>query len=283
MKSPSRWHSPRSLVSARSPPPRPPRTAKAHATRPPRDGRRDARLTPGSPAKDFFKAERSALGRYALPSGDQPIAYDAVAGTLVVHAKDWQDTDAVEADTTNPPTRTRTAQARSVDVLHGLLQAGRADGRVGRSPSCSTAARDHRPCGCDMGAFGPVRVVTVRSTPHRRRLTRVVNNDQSLLDAIRPRLHRRAGHRLQPHRRQGQGKGLLRRRPGHPRLHRFHHPVPDQVRPLELAQISVRRKLRDDARRRAWRSRCTRRTSISTASSCCRTSSTGTSCPTTRS
>ena len=71
-----------------------------------------------------------------------------------------------------------------------------------------------------MGAFGPVRVLTptpaFAAAPYS-----TVDNDQSLLDASRHGVHRRAGHGLQPHRRQGQGKGLLRSRPGHRRLHQF--------------------------------------------------------------
>ena len=119
-----------------------------------------------------------------------------------------------------------------------------------------------------LAAHGRVRPGASR---HRRRQAQPAS---ALLDRrqwreparrLRPRVHRRAGHRLQPDRRQGQGKGVLRSRPGHPRLHRLHHPVPDQVRPLELAQISVRRELRDDARARACRWRSRTPTSTSTA------------------
>ena len=99
-----------------------------------------------------------------------------------------------------------------------------------------------------MGAFGPVRVVTADGSAHARPYSHRQQRPEPARRQ-RPRLHRRAGHGLQPHRRQGQGEGLLRRRPGHPRLHRFHHPVPDQIRALEVAQICVRRELRDDARR----------------------------------
>src|SRR4051794_14194279 len=50
-----------------------------------------------APAKEFFKpAETRSTGSVMV--GGQPINYDAIAGTLVVHAKEWQDTDAVEAD-----------------------------------------------------------------------------------------------------------------------------------------------------------------------------------------
>src|SRR5690348_18321777 len=49
------------------------------------------------PLKPFFQpSEVRSTGTVAV--GGQPIAFDAVAGTLVVHAKDWSDTDALEAD-----------------------------------------------------------------------------------------------------------------------------------------------------------------------------------------
>ena len=99
-----------------------------------------------------------------------------------------------------------------------------------------------------MGAFGPVRV---RHGRREAQSTGAIFDRQQRPEPARrerPGVHRRARHRLLAHRRQGQGQGLLRGRPGHPRLHRFHHPVPDQIRPLELAQISVRRELWDDAR-----------------------------------
>jgi hypothetical protein len=49
------------------------------------------------PAKEYFKpSEVRSVGTVIV--GGQPINYESVAGTLVVHAKDWSDTDAVEAD-----------------------------------------------------------------------------------------------------------------------------------------------------------------------------------------
>src|SRR5690348_9864885 len=49
------------------------------------------------PAKEYFKpGEVRSTGIVTV--GGQSIPYDAIAGTLVVHAKDWEDTDAVETD-----------------------------------------------------------------------------------------------------------------------------------------------------------------------------------------
>src|SRR4051794_20661023 len=50
-----------------------------------------------APAREFFHpSEVRSTGTVAV--GGQPIAYDAIAGTLVIHAKEWEDTDAAEAD-----------------------------------------------------------------------------------------------------------------------------------------------------------------------------------------
>ena len=49
------------------------------------------------PAKEFFKpTEVRSTG--TITAGGQVIAYDAIAGTLVIHSKDWSDTDPLEAD-----------------------------------------------------------------------------------------------------------------------------------------------------------------------------------------
>jgi hypothetical protein len=72
--------------------------AKSHAAKPPKaEGAADKKAATAQPVKEFFKpSEVRSTGTVIV--GGQPIAYDAVAGTLVVHSKDWSDTDAVEAD-----------------------------------------------------------------------------------------------------------------------------------------------------------------------------------------
>ena len=74
------------------------RRARPHATHPPKA---EAASKPKSdtkpPLKEFFHpSEVRSTGTVSV--GGQPITYDAVAGTLVVHAKDWEDTYALEAD-----------------------------------------------------------------------------------------------------------------------------------------------------------------------------------------
>src|SRR6478672_4346676 len=72
--------------------------AKTHATKPPKaEGAPEKKSQATPPAKEFFKpSEVRSTG--AVTVGGQRIAFDAIAGTLVVHAKDWEDTDAIEAD-----------------------------------------------------------------------------------------------------------------------------------------------------------------------------------------
>ena len=102
-----------------------------------------------------------------------------------------------------------------------------------------------------MGAFGPKRVVTANDTPHSRRAHIPWSTTNTACStSTRSGLRRRARHRLQPHRRKGQGESLLRRRPGCVGVRRFHFTVPLQVWTLEFAEIFIRRELRYHAIRR---------------------------------
>ena len=72
--------------------------SKVHSAKPPRaEGSADKKGESGDSLKEFFKpGEVRSAGTVTV--GGQPIAYDAIAGTLVVHDKDWEDTDATEAE-----------------------------------------------------------------------------------------------------------------------------------------------------------------------------------------
>ena len=162
-----------------------PRAHHAHAKAPPKTPAKvSADNEAADKAKRYFFKPSEVRSSGTVTVGGQPIAYDFIAGTLVVHAKDWEDTDTAEADadTSSSDKDKNGAQARSVDVLHRLLQAGRA----GRRPA------DHLPVQWrpglveHLGAHGRVRA---GSRGHRRRPAHgpapysTVNNDQSLLDA----------------------------------------------------------------------------------------------------
>jgi carboxypeptidase C (cathepsin A) len=79
-----------------------PHHTKVHAKHPPRAEAAPtaAKAKPASEHEQdhfFHPTETRSTGTVII--GGQPIAYDAVAGTLVVHSKDWSDTDALDADT----------------------------------------------------------------------------------------------------------------------------------------------------------------------------------------
>ena len=227
------------------------RTAPSRMPRIRRGPKPRQRRSPRHPAAEAFFKPSETRSTGTVTVGGQPIAFDAIAGTLVVHAKDWEDTDAVEADADadSKSDKDKNAPKPEASMFYtayfkqGAPAAARPITFVFNGGPGSSSIWLH------MGAFGPVRVRHHRHQAHARAL---LDRQQRPEPArrVRPRVHRRARHRLLAHRRQGQGKGVLRSRPGHRRLHPFHHPVPDQIRPLELAQICVRRKLWDDARRR---------------------------------
>jgi carboxypeptidase C (cathepsin A) len=111
--------------------------------------------------------------------GGQAIPFDAVAGTIVVHSKDWSDTDALDADTDDKDKNAPKPEASMFYTAYfkqGVPSAGRPITFLfNGGPGSSTVW-------LRMGAFGPVRVVTAdgRHTPAPYS---VINNDQSLLDA----------------------------------------------------------------------------------------------------
>jgi len=159
------------------------RHAKVQAKHPPKTAAA-TKAEAAQPSKPFFHpSEVRSTG--TLTVGGQPIAYDAVAGTLVVHAKDWQDTDVVEADDdadTDSARKDKKAPKPEASMFYTAYfkQGAPAAGRpitflFNGGPGSSTVW-------LRMGAFSPVRVVTTpgRHTPAPYG---VVDNDQSLLDA----------------------------------------------------------------------------------------------------
>ena len=99
--------------------------------------------------------------------GGQPIAYDAVAGTLVVHAKDWSDTDALDADADKSADKDKNGPKPEASMFYtayfkqGAPSASRPITFLFNGGPGSSTVWLH------MGAFGPVRVVTAdsRHTP----------------------------------------------------------------------------------------------------------------------
>jgi carboxypeptidase C (cathepsin A) len=133
------------------------------------------------PQEFFHPSEVRTTGTVIV--GGQPINYDAIAGTLVVHSKGWQDTDAVEAEASGDKDKDSNAPKPEASMYYtayfkqGVPAAGRPITFLFNGGPGSSTIWLH------MGAFGPVRVQTVdtKHTPAAPYST--VNNDYSLLDA----------------------------------------------------------------------------------------------------
>jgi carboxypeptidase C (cathepsin A) len=132
------------------------------------------------PLKPFFEpSEVRSTGTVTV--GGQPIAFDAIAGTLVVHAKDWSDTDKLEADADKSDKDKNTPKPEASMFYTAYFKQGAPSASrpitflFNGGPGSSTVW-------LRMGAFGPVRVQTV-DTRHTNSPYSTVNNDQSLLDA----------------------------------------------------------------------------------------------------
>jgi len=150
-----------------------------HKAKPPVKTAAAAKPDATPPVREFFhRSETRSTG--SLTIGGQAIAYDAVAGTLVVHAKDWEDTDAIEADADKTDKDKNQPKPQASMFYTAYFQQGApAASRpitflFNGGPGSSTVW-------LRMGAFGPVRVLTADSR-HTPAPYSVVDNDQSLLD-----------------------------------------------------------------------------------------------------
>ena len=157
--------------------------AKPKAPHPPRTEEAN-KADSGEPAKAYFHAsEVRSSGTVTV--GGQPVAYDAVAGAIVVHAKEWEDTDAAEAaaDTTKPADKDKAGPKPEASMFYaayfkqGAPVASRPITFLFNGGPGSSSIWLH------MGAFGPVRVVTADARHTAGAPYSTVNNDLSLLDA----------------------------------------------------------------------------------------------------
>ncbi|HXH27398.1 MAG TPA: peptidase S10 [Candidatus Polarisedimenticolia bacterium] len=131
-------------------------------------------------AGHFAPESKTTTGQVTV--GGSRIEYDAVAGTLVVHPEGWDDAAAADkgskgaaGDLGNP-----TAEASMFYVAyfkHGATAEARPLTFLFNGGPGSSTIWLH------MGAFGPRRIVTAEDSHTPAAPYRVVNNDQSLLDA----------------------------------------------------------------------------------------------------
>ncbi len=118
--------------------------------------------------------------------GGQPIAYDAIAGTLVVHAAGWDDADQGDeasddssgsSDKTKPAPKAEASMFYTAYFETGAPQAGRPITFLFNGGPGSSSVWLH------MGAFGPVRVQTADAKHSSPAPYSDVDNSESLLDA----------------------------------------------------------------------------------------------------
>jgi carboxypeptidase C (cathepsin A) len=127
-----------------------------------------------TPKTQEFKPEQQT-SKGSVTIGGNTINYDAIAGTLVVHPKDWDDVP----QNADPDPKNKTAEASMFYVAYFKSDNKGAPRPVtflyNGGPGSSTVW-------LHMGAFGPKRVVTADDTHTPAAPYSVVNNEYSLLD-----------------------------------------------------------------------------------------------------
>ena len=126
----------------------------------------------------YFKADEVKTSG-TIRQGLLSISYDAVAGTLVVHPKDWDDAATDDKDAKVPGAENPTAEASMFYVAYfrkGVNPGSRPIMFLFNGGPGSSTVWLH------MGAFGPKRVVTADDTHTPAAPYQLVSNTESLLD-----------------------------------------------------------------------------------------------------
>ncbi len=127
----------------------------------------------------FFKADERVTDGSVDVNGDR-VEYQAHAGTLIIHPKDWDDATEQQADDKPKPADKTLPEASMFYVAYFKKGANPEERPItflyNGGPGSSTVW-------LHMGAFGPRRVVTADNVHSPASPYQVVNNDESLLDA----------------------------------------------------------------------------------------------------
>ena len=140
----------------------------------PDSGDKPAESAKGGSKPENFQPEETRTRGSVVVDG-RKIEYDAVAGTLVVHPRSWDDVPL----NANPDEKTPQAQASMFFVAY--FKSGNTGGArpltflFNGGPGSAS-------CWLHMGAFGPKRIVTADNTYTPAAPYSIVNNDYSLLD-----------------------------------------------------------------------------------------------------
>ena len=116
-----------------------------------------------------------------VTEGGTAIGYCAVAGTLVVHPKDWDDA-AAPNEKTDPDETTKNPTAQS-SMFYVAYFRREAEGAARPITFLFNGGPGSATVWLHMGAFGPRRVETADARHSSLAPYRLVNNDRSLLDA----------------------------------------------------------------------------------------------------
>jgi carboxypeptidase C (cathepsin A) len=153
---------------------------------------------PAAPAKPADKSPDPALPHHFMPEevtttgtvtvGGQAIAYHAVAGTLVVHPKGWDDvTQRVDVEPEKPKGDDGKPASKMTKAEASMFYAAYfKDGEPAASRPITflyNGGPGSATVWLHMGAFGPKRVVTAGDQHLPAAPYKVVGNEQSLLDA----------------------------------------------------------------------------------------------------
>ncbi|HTW25428.1 MAG TPA: hypothetical protein VMD78_17625 [Candidatus Baltobacteraceae bacterium] len=128
---------------------------------------------PESPEPEEFKPEQQA-SKGSVTVGGHVVNYDAYAGTLVVHTKDWDDV---------PQNNEKDAKTPEASMFYVAYFKSDTQGQPRPLTFFYNGGPGSSTVWLHMGAFGPRRVVTADDSHTPAAPYSVVNNDYSLLDA----------------------------------------------------------------------------------------------------
>ena len=201
--------------------------------------------TTAAPNKGVLFEPESSTTEGSVTVEGKRIDYQAVAGTIVVHPKGWDDAAWREkAGSDLGDKKDAKAEASMFYVAYFKKGAPSADRPItflyNGGPGSSTVW-------LHMGAFGPRRVVTADDSHTPAAPYRLVDNDYSLLDASDLVFIDAPGTGFSRIAGKDKEKAFYGVDPDAYAFAEFIKEFLSQIRPLELAQISVRRKLRHAA------------------------------------
>ncbi len=202
-----------------------------------RDKKKDQKVVvTGTPVVQPAEPPADSTTEGSVTVGGEAIAYKAVAGTLDggvdrfagrdcwgLDGKMLPDTGEKAPDPEKPEEAPATARMFYVAYFKKDAPPGRPVMFLYNGGPGSASMWLH------MGSFGPTRVVTTDAQHDEGAPYKIVNNDYSLLDVTRCRVHRCAGHRVQPDHGQGQREGVLGGGPGCACVRPVHPQVSDEV------------------------------------------------------